>query len=392
MNLHNRCPGLVHCRWSATRKKAARENFDSARNAVMKTKSRTRPITIFTPSSAGEDNTNAQNLTVKEIVARLPAEQFRVIMISEGKPDPRIAARKNTELIPWTEHWNTVRLFKRCLFRRPDIYFFPRYGPLDRALFDSRKCLGKRTALVSYVVTMMNDHTSRGLLARSILEADRVCVNSKYVGETVRQKFGLESTTIYDGIDRRFFFASPREVRGSNSLVVLYAGSLKPLKRVELVIREATRWPGVRFRLAGRGETEERCRALCREHNCRNVSFLGHLPSSQLGEEMRNADVFFFPSILEGHPQVLGQAAACGLPAVAMDVYRPDYLLHGETGFLAESDAELSQKLDVLLRDSELRQSMASAAARHSRKFDWDQITGQWIQVFQDVVAERESA
>ena len=364
-------------------------------NVVMKVKLRTRPITIFTPSSAGEANTNAQNLTVKEIVARLPSEQFQVIMISDGKPDPRIAARKNTELIPWTEHWNTVRLFKLCLFRRPDIYFFPRYGPLDRAFFDSRKCLGKRTALVSYVVTMMNDVTARGLIRRSIVEADKVCVNSKYVGDTVREKFGLESTTIYDGVDRRFFFPRSEwnsETRRSKSLVVLYAGSLQSRKRAELVIHEAARWPGVQFRLAGRGETEERCRSLCQEHNCRNVSFLGHLSSSQLGAEMRSADVFFFPSILEGHPQVLGQAAACGLPAVAMNVYRPDYVLHGETGFLAESDAELSQKLDVLLRDSELRQSMASAAARHSRKFDWDQITEQWIAVFQNVVAERRTS
>ncbi len=234
-------------------------------NVVMKIKLRTRPITIFTPSSAGEDNTNAQNLTVKEIVARLPSEQFQVIMISDGKPDPRIAARKNTELIPWTEHWNTVRLFKRCLFRRPDIYFFPRYGPLDRAFFDSRKCLGKRTALVSYVVTMMNDVTARGLIRRSIVEADKVCVNSKYVGDTVREKFGLESTTIYDGVDRRFFFPRSEwnsETRRSKSLVVLYAGSLQSRKRAELVIHEAARWPGVQFRLAGRGETEERCRCV----------------------------------------------------------------------------------------------------------------------------------
>ena len=107
---------------------------------------------------------------------------------------------------------------------------------------------------------------------------------------------------------------------------------------------------------------------------------------------MRKADVFFFPSILEGHPQVLGQAAACGLPAVAMNLYRPDYVLHGETGFLAESDLELSEKLDVLLRDSALRQSMASAAACHSRKFDWDQITEQWIGIFQDVVRERQDS
>lgn len=358
----------------------------------MKINSRIRPITIFTPSSADEHNTNAQNLTVKEIVARLPSEQFQVIMISEGNPDPRIATRKNTELIPWTKHWNTLRLLKRCLFRGPDVYFFPRYGPLDRAFFDSRKYLGKRTALVSYVVTMMNDHTSRGLLARSIVEADRVLVNSKFVGETVRQKFGLKSTTIYDGIDRRFFFPRPREVRTSNSLVVLYAGSLQPRKRVELVIQEAARRPGVQFRLAGRGKSEDCCRALCREHNCHNVTFLGHLPSSQLAEEMRKADVFLFPSIHEGHPQVLGQAAACGLPAVAMNLYRPDYVLHGETGFLADSDAELTQRLSVLLRDSELRRSMASAAVSHSQKFDWDRITEQWIGVFQDVVAERHSA
>ena len=131
---------------------------------------------------------------------------------------------------------------------------------------------------------------------------------------------------------------------------------------------------------------------MCQEHNCRNVTFLGHLSPSQLGDEMRKADVFFFPSLLEGHPQVLGQAAACGLPAVAMNVYRPDYVLHGETGFLAESDAELTQKLEVLLRDSALRQLMASAAASHSGKFDWDRITQQWIGVFQDVMAEQRSS
>jgi|HubBroStandDraft_2_1064218.scaffolds.fasta_scaffold98540_1 glycosyltransferase involved in cell wall biosynthesis len=351
-----------------------------------------RPITIFTPSFADEDDTNAQNLTVKEIVARLPPEQFRVTMISEGVPDPRIAARKNTELIRYTEHWNTVRLLRCCFFPRPDIYFFPRHGPLDQAFFDSRKYLGKRTALVSYVVMMMNEATGTGLIRRSIVEADRVCSNSKYVASTVRQKFGIEPTTVHDGIDRRFFFApQPSEEAGSDKpLVVLYAGSLQPRKRVELVIQEAARWPTVLFRLAGRGETEEACRTLCQQHNCQNVSFLGHLSSAQLGEEMQKAHIFFFPSVLEGHPQVLGQAAACGLPAIAMSLYQPDYVLHGETGFLADSDAELTKYLDVLLRDSALRRSMASAAVRHSRKFNWEQIAEQWADVFREVVSERQ--
>jgi glycosyltransferase involved in cell wall biosynthesis len=75
-----------------------------------------------------------------------------------------------------------------------------------------------------------------------------------------------------------------------------------------------------------------------------------------------------------------------------MDVYRPDYVLHGQTGFLAESDLDLTEKLSMLLQDSELRRSMASAAASYSRKFDWDQITQQWIGIFQDVVAKRQNS
>jgi glycosyltransferase involved in cell wall biosynthesis len=360
----------------------------------MRTKFPTRPITIFTPSFADEDDTNAQNLTVKEIVARLPAEQFRVIMISEGKPDPRIAARKNTRLLPYYKHGNTAQLLMRSVAYRPDIYFYPRFGPLDRVVFALRKNLRLRTALVTHIVSVMSKAAENSLVARSIVEGDAVFANSAYVAETVQQRFGVPAGTIYNGIDRRFFFPNHDSASNGNSraLTVLYAGSFRSWKRVELVIEQAARCSNVEFRLAGRGETEEACRTLCQKYECRNVSFLGHLPPVQLGEEMRRAHVFLFPSIVEGHPQVLGQAAACGLPAIAMSVYHPEYVLHGKTGFLAESDAELSRYLDLLLRDSAMRQSMASAAARHSQKFDWDQIAEQWREVFQEVVAQRRSA
>jgi glycosyltransferase involved in cell wall biosynthesis len=349
-----------------------------------------RPITIFTPSFADEDDTNAQNLTVKEIVARLPPELFHVIMISEGSPDPRIAARKNTKLLPYYKHGNTAQLLMRSLPFRPDIYFYPRCGPLDQVVFALRKNLGLKTVVVTHIVSVVNNAASKSLVARSIVEGDAVFANSAHVAETVRQRFGVRASTIYNGIDRRFFFPSgePTATHNARALTVLYAGSFRSWKRVELVIEQAVRWPNVQFRLAGRGETEEYCRALCRKHECRNVSFLGHLPPVQLGEEMRRAHIFLFPSIVEGHPQVLGQTAACGLPAIAMNLYHPEYVLHGQTGFLAESDAELTEHLDALLRASAMRQSMAAAAARHSRKFDWDQIAEQWTGVFQEVVAQ----
>ena len=340
------------------------------------------PLRIFTPSFADADNTNAQNLTVKEIVSRLPEELFRVTMFCIGDPDPRIAARRNTHLLRYRKHGNTPRLLSQCLLSNPHIYFFPRCGPLDRLFFEIKKRLPLRTALVSYIVYMMDKSTGTGLTGRSIVEADCVLGNSRFVSSTILQTFGRDAKTIHDGVDTRYFFSEQKAQR--ENLVVLYAGSFQTRKRVDLVICQADRFPNVEFRLAGRGETENLCRELVRRYGCKNVQFLGHLSQESLAKEMRNADVFLFPSVQEGHPQVLIQAAASGLPCVAMTAYQPDYVIDGETGFLANSDSELNEKFDVLLKDASLRHSMSVAAARHSKAFQWERIAEQWADIFQE--------
>lgn len=342
------------------------------------------PITIFTPSFADRDNTNAQNLTVKEIVTRLPPELFRVIMIGAGEPDPRIASRRNTTLLPYYKHGNAAHLLMRSLFCCPDIYFYPRHGPLDRAWFAAKSRFMWPTSLITHVVSSMTAVDERDPVVQSIRRADAVFANSTFVAQIVRQRFSLDAGTIYNGIDSRFFFPD-RQCGGKSRLRVLYAGSLERHKRPEVVIREAARFPDITFCLAGRGSCEMTCRELMGQLGCQNVVFLGHLPQTQLGDEMRRADIFLFPSIDEGHPQVLGQAAACGLPAVAMNFYRPDYVIDGETGFLLESDQEIASKLQLFISNPALRHAMAAAAIRHSRKFDWDLIAKQWTAVFMQV-------
>jgi len=346
-----------------------------------------RLIKVFTPSFADESDTNAQNLTAKEVVARLDPERFEVTMLCEQDPDPRIVSRKNTRILPYYAHGNTPRLLLRILAERHDVYYFPRYGPLDKGFLSARKYLSSRTALITYVVMMMNQSTGTGMVARLIRESDHVYANSTFVAETVQQQFGFLPAAVYDGVDRRFFF--PPAAKPAKRTVVLYAGSFQSRKRVDLVIEQAARCPDAEFRLAGKGETEPACRALVQQRGCRNVTFLGHLSSSQLGEEMRQADVFLFPSVLEGHPQVLIQAAACGLPAIAMSLYRPDAIVHRRTGFLADNDHDLAENLDVLLRDPELRRSMSAAAAEHAKRFDWEDIARQWGEIFEEAVESK---
>jgi len=347
-------------------------------------------ITVFTPSFADEANTNAQNLTAREVVSRLPTDQFRVVLLGAGPPDPRILARKNTEILRCTRHGNTPRWLARVLLSQIDIYFFPREGPLDTLFMFFRRSLGLPIALVTYVVVALDGGVGP-MMARSIREADQVIGNSRFVTQTVEDRFGVAAKTIHSGIRRELFYPPAGPSRSGANLKVLYAGSFQDRKRVNVVIREAANRPSVEFRLVGKGEPEEeeKCRSLVNTFGCRNVTFVGHLSQEGLAEEMRKADVFFFPSVIEGHPQVLGQAASCGLPAVAMDLYRPDYVVHGETGYLVNSERELSDKLGLLLADRDLRLKMSVAAARHALQFDWDRVALDWASVFVDAAAKR---
>jgi glycosyltransferase involved in cell wall biosynthesis len=220
-------------------------------------------------------------------------------------------------------------------------------------------------------------------------ECDAIAGNSRCMAETVEKLGGKDVQTVYDGIDRRYYYppSNPRNMQRNHR--VLYAGSFRPYKRADVVVREAARFPEWEFRLAGAGEEESACRKLAQASNYKNVQFLGHLNASQLGEEMRQAQIFFFPSELEGHPQVLGQAAACGLPCVAWKTYDPDYVVDGITGLLVNSDAQLSAALAQLISDSDLRSRMSGAAIQHAKKFDWDDVTKQWAEIMEKAIVQR---
>jgi glycosyltransferase involved in cell wall biosynthesis len=348
-------------------------------------------ITVFTPSFADEGNTNAQNLTVKEIVARMDPSRFRVILLAATSPDPRLAARPNTRILKWRRRGNTARILLYLLTHVPDVYFFPREGPLDAAFLAARRRFGLKTALVTYVVSGGLEGADRPLLSRAIREGDIVAGNSRHMSLIAEKLGGKQVETVYDGIDRRYYYPSSNSVSPPASGRVLFAGSFRPYKRADMVVREAARFPHWEFRLAGTGEEENAYRKLAQDSDCKNVRFLGHLSAARLGDEMRQAQLFFFPSEIEGHPQVLGQAAACGLPCIARSFYHPDYVVDGVTGMLANSDAELSAALGRLIGDSDLRSRMSAAAIEHATKFDWDEVARQWAELMEKAIVERKN-
>ncbi len=69
------------------------------------------------------------------------------------------------------------------LTHRPDIYFFPREGPLDAAFLTARSRLGLKSALVSYVVSGgLYTGAYPAARERHIRAADAVYANNDYLG------------------------------------------------------------------------------------------------------------------------------------------------------------------------------------------------------------------
>jgi len=347
-----------------------------------------RPIRILVDSLADEGLLNAQMGNAREIICRLDPDTFHVSTFVVGKPDPHIAARKNTRLIQLPQRRQTVRILSEFLLGAHQLLFYMKASPSSRWYLDLRKKWRDRRVTVGTVESQCNlDELedlvpeARRLWEHTILRCDHLYSNSAYVQCSLLKEYGIHSEVIPTGADTQFY--SPDWERPKNPRpTVLFVGSLRDRKHPELMLVAASRFPQADFRIVGEGPMRPELEAPITQQGLRNVTLPGALGAKELREEYRQADVFFFPSTFEGSPKVIVEAAACGLPVICRDCYSAETVIHGHTGYQAASEDHLYSYLKILLDNDELRREMGRAGRLHSQKFDWEPITKQWASAF----------
>jgi glycosyltransferase involved in cell wall biosynthesis len=260
---------------------------------------------------------------------------------------------------------------------------------LRRKWFDRRTVIG----MVESQSDLRNEPTVKPEQVRiweqTVLRCDRLFSNSASVKASLEREYGLASEVVPTGVDTKFY--SPSE-RSENARVrVLFVGALRPFKGPQLLLQAAARFPATDFVIAGDGTMAYELRTQAQAKNLTNVQFAGGLKPTALREQYRQADIFFFPSRWEGSPKVILEAAACGLPVIARNDYRPETVVDGQTGYLGTSDEELLERLGELIASSELRRRMARASRLHSERFEWDTIVRRWEDIFEGLTGHREN-
>src|SRR5262245_5892180 len=148
---------------------------------------------------------------------------------------------------------------------------------------------------------------------------------------------------------------------------VLYAGRLTKEKGAGLLVESFLRAyasdPRLHLLLAGGGPEEE----MLRERLGEQATFLGWLDGDELARAYASSDVFLFCSRTDTFGQVLVEAAASGLPAVAVDEGGPcSIVVDGETGRLCEPDAAMLAAAVLQLADSPAWRAKLGRRAREA--------------------------
>jgi alpha-maltose-1-phosphate synthase len=128
------------------------------------------------------------------------------------------------------------------------------------------------------------------------------------------------------------------------------------------------------------------------QQDWRNVSHVNSVPHHTLGDYYNSADVFVFPSLVEGFGLVLLEAMACGIPIITTpNTAAPDIITDGVEGFIIpirDSDALKEKLVWCHSHPQELRE-MGKAARKKAEEFTWDLYRQKLASRVQELLQER---
>ncbi len=192
--------------------------------------------------------------------------------------------------------------------------------------------------------------------------------------------------------------SAPRPPR--ERLTLLYAGRLVPYKCPDVAVRVMAASPLLRkhrLRIVGDGPDRPYLDQLVAEHNLQDcVEFVGRLDQAGVGQAMREADLFIFPSIRELGAGVLVEAMACGLPCAVVDYGAPGNLVDDTRGLrvpLGTKDelvSRLAAGLEQLVQQPErLARLGATAQSYVETYYTWDARARFIVEVYKWVLGKR---
>jgi len=220
--------------------------------------------------------------------------------------------------------------------------------------------------------------------------ADAINVTTERMAEDLRTRFAaeLKVNVVPNYVDTTVF--RPYKDRGEPEFDLLFIGRLSSEKNVAGILKAIEPLKDVTIGIVGDGSLK---RVLQEEFAGMGdrIAWLGNIPNSQLPSIINRSRVFILASFYEGHPKVLIEAMACGVPVIGTDAPGiREILHHDENGILSgaapeEIRSSIMRVMDDLILQKRLGKNAQAYVERH---FSLEKIQRKELEIIKRV-AER---
>ena len=195
-----------------------------------------------------------------------------------------------------------------------------------------------------------------------------ILVPTQSIKDMVERELCIPGAFFTRGVDSEAFSPEKRS-RDDNEVITLYAGRISIEKNLQLMEKlDLAGGSGIRF--VGDGPYKAHLEKVLPE-----AEFTGFLQGEELQQAYSDSDIFLFPSKTDTFGNAVLEAMSAGLPVVVTNVLGPkDFVIHGETGFIAKDDEEFVKYHRMLVDDTEMRKEMGKKARAYALKQSWDHI------------------
>lgn len=225
---------------------------------------------------------------------------------------------------------------------------------------------------------------------KSITHADAVCCVSNFVAQYLEKIYGFsDGKVIYNGIDLDFFTPKDDSLKdkweNNNDICTLFfAGNQRIMKGYDL-LPKIMKELGEGFQLKIATGLRSKNKTINQDH----IHELGLINPNNMPNIYRSAEIYLFPSRLEGFGLSVAEAMACGKPVVATNCSSlPELVIDGKGGFLCEMDniKDFAESVRIIAEDASLRREMGRFnRERAIKNFSLDRMVNEYVKVYKNL-------
>jgi glycosyltransferase involved in cell wall biosynthesis len=227
-------------------------------------------------------------------------------------------------------------------------------------------------------------------------QAAAVVAVSRFVADLAQKAYRLQPTIIPNGISLSGRPGTPKSTTTIPRLI--FVGRLNPQKNLHYLpsVLAALRELPWDFDIVGDGVERRALESAFADVDLSGrVHFHGWLDRPIVENKLGNAEIFIFPSFVEGLPVAVLEAMKFGLLLVGSDIPTlHECVTSGDNGYLLSLHAPVQwiEKLKTLLSDANLRLVMRRRSWEMAERFDLEQIANQYEILFRRIASETQRA